>query len=259
MPRRSRRWIDDCCVHVTQRCQERRYLLRFKQDRRQYLRRLRQASERHAVSVLNYMVTGNHVHLLLHCTRSEDLSAAMQLLSGSAAQDYNRRKNRSGAFWSDRFRPTLLQNGRHLSRCFFYISLNMVRACAVEHPSEWVGGSHAELMGCVPDDGPIIHRDLLLHSLECVGADTFVEWYVRTVEEAAGSWAKQRQAHWSEAAAVGSREWVAKVAERFPSPRRRVECVPEETAPESNLAEAPGTYVLRMGTRLREGLLGAME
>ena len=61
MPRRSRRWMDECCVHITQRCQERRYLLRFKQDRRQYLRRLRQASERYAVSVLNYMLTSNHV------------------------------------------------------------------------------------------------------------------------------------------------------------------------------------------------------
>ena len=140
-----------------------------------------------------------------------------------------------------------------------HLSLNMIRAGAVETASEWVGGSHAELMGTVPDDGPIIDRDLLLHSLGCIDADAFADWYSRTMDEAAASWARQRQAHWSEAAAVGTRDWVAKVAERFPSPRRRVEYVPDDSASERELAEDHGTYILRMGTRLREGLLGGMQ
>jgi REP element-mobilizing transposase RayT len=93
--------------HVTQRCQERRYLLRFKKDRRQYLRRLREATDRHAVSVLNYMVTSNHVHLLLAADKAAHVSAVMQYVSGSIAQDYNRRKERQGSFWSGRYRPTL--------------------------------------------------------------------------------------------------------------------------------------------------------
>jgi hypothetical protein len=31
-----------------------------------------------------------------------------------------------GAFWSDRYHPTLIQNGAHLGRCLFYIDMNMV-------------------------------------------------------------------------------------------------------------------------------------
>ncbi|MFW5803161.1 MAG: transposase, partial [Verrucomicrobiota bacterium] len=110
MPRRSVSWIKTrCCYHVTQRCQERRYLLRFKKDRRQYLRRLREATDRHAVSVLNYMVTSNHVHLLLAADKAAHVSTVMQYVSGSIAQDYNRRKERQGSFWSGRYRPTLIK------------------------------------------------------------------------------------------------------------------------------------------------------
>lgn len=65
----------------------------------------------------------------------------MQFLSGTAAQDYNRRTGREGAIWSSRHRPTLIEPGLHLSRCFFYIDLNMVRAGVVSRPVEWVGGS----------------------------------------------------------------------------------------------------------------------
>ena len=54
MPRRSVSRVDaPCCYQVTHRCQERRFLLRFKRDRRQYLARLREAAGTYWVSILN--------------------------------------------------------------------------------------------------------------------------------------------------------------------------------------------------------------
>ena len=99
--------LSDCCIHVTQRCQEGRYLLRFKQDRRNYIRRLREGLERTSVDLLDYVVTSNHVHLLLWTEDGESVSKAMQYIQGTMGRDYNRRKKRRGAFWSDRFHPTL--------------------------------------------------------------------------------------------------------------------------------------------------------
>ena len=60
---------EPACYHITHRCQERRFLLKFALDRRNYLRRLRQMAETYPVSVLDYMVTCNHVHLLLWARR----------------------------------------------------------------------------------------------------------------------------------------------------------------------------------------------
>jgi len=138
--------IEQCCVHVTHRCQERRFLLRFANDRRQYRLRLFEAAQRFPlVKILDYVITSNHVHLLAWVRRMQDLSEMMHWLQGVAAQDANRRKKREGCFWRGRFHPTLVQTGRHLSRCLFYLDMNMVRAGVVDHPSDWAFGGAADL------------------------------------------------------------------------------------------------------------------
>jgi len=38
----------------------------------------------------------------------------MQLIAGWTAQEYNRRKNRHGAFWEDRCHATAIQADDHL-------------------------------------------------------------------------------------------------------------------------------------------------
>ena len=48
-----------------------------------------------------------------------------------------KRKIRKGAFWEDRYHATAIESDRHLIQCIVYIDLNMVRAEAVRHPSEW--------------------------------------------------------------------------------------------------------------------------
>jgi len=54
--------IRDCCVHVTHRCHQRRFLLDTDIDRKQYVKRLWEASRQfRTVRVLDYVVTCNHV------------------------------------------------------------------------------------------------------------------------------------------------------------------------------------------------------
>jgi putative transposase len=52
------------------------------------------------LSILNYMVTSNHVHLLVVDTgKREVIPKSMQLVAGRTGQEYNQRKNRKGAYW----------------------------------------------------------------------------------------------------------------------------------------------------------------
>jgi len=233
--------------------------LRFKKDRRQYLRRLREATDRHAVSILNYMVTSNHIHLLLAADKAAHVSAVMQYVSGSIAQDYNRRKERQGSFWSGRYRPTLIQPGHHLSRCFFYISMNMVRARAVAHPSQWVGGSHAELLN--QHDGgnePIIDRPTLVKLMGCGSWELFRDWYGRTLEQQCCRNSHPRQPLWTEAAAVGDEVWIEDLAGALPRSWRRIEYVPSSEDLIGGIGEDQGTYVMHVSKRRREGLLALL-
>jgi len=98
MPRAHRYFLPNHVWHLTHRCHEKAFLLRFARDRERYLHWLFEAKKRFSLRVLNYMVTSNHVHLLMGDTGESVISRSMQLAAGRTAQDYNRRKGREGAF-----------------------------------------------------------------------------------------------------------------------------------------------------------------
>lgn len=49
----------------------------------------------------------------------------------------NKRHNRKGFFWSDRFKSVLVEDGDTLINCLAYVELNPVRAGIVERPEEY--------------------------------------------------------------------------------------------------------------------------
>jgi REP-associated tyrosine transposase len=97
-------------------------------DRRRYLYWVFEAKKRFGLYVLDYIVTSNHVHLLVKDTGSNVIAESMQLIAGRTAQEYNQRKGKQGAFWEDRYHATAIEADEHLHRCLVYVDLNMVRA-----------------------------------------------------------------------------------------------------------------------------------
>ena len=71
--------------------------------------------------MLNFMVTSNHVHLLVKDTGPNVIARSMQLIAGRTAQEYNERKRRQGAFWEDRYPATAVEADEHLHRCLVYV------------------------------------------------------------------------------------------------------------------------------------------
>ena len=61
-------------------------------DRRCYLHWLFEAKKRFGLSVLNYMITSNHVHLLIKDTGPNVIADSVQLIAGRTAQE--RKKGR---------------------------------------------------------------------------------------------------------------------------------------------------------------------
>jgi REP-associated tyrosine transposase len=146
MPRANRHFLPGHVWHITHRCHEKHFLLKFACDRRRYLRWIFEAKKRFGLSVLDYMVTGNIIHLLIKDTGCPNVIArSMQLIAGRTAQDYNQRKTRQGAFWEDRYHPTAIETDEHLHRCLVYIDLNMVRAVVVDHPVKWEHSGYHEI------------------------------------------------------------------------------------------------------------------
>ena len=68
MPRANRHFLPGYLWHLTHRCHYKTFLLKFARDRRRYLRWLFEAKQRFGLSVPNYRVTSNHIHLLVKDT-----------------------------------------------------------------------------------------------------------------------------------------------------------------------------------------------
>lgn len=210
MPRANRYFLPNHVWHLTHRCHERAFLLKFARDRERYLRWLFEAKKRFGLCVLNYMVTSNHIHLLVKDTGAGVIARSMQLIAGRAAQEYNRRKGRQGAFWEDRYHATAIEADGHLHRCLVYVDLNMVRAGVVEHPAQWVHSGYREIQE-PPEHYAVI--DLAAVSALCGFTEVahFQRAHRQWVEAALTCEIAARDDRWSEAIAVGSRACVERV------------------------------------------------
>ena len=147
MPRATRYLEDGYLYHLTHRCANGEFFLRFAKERNTYREWLRVGCTRHQVPVLGYAITSNHTHVVAEVRDRFALADMMKLASQSVAQTGNRRKGREGSVWEHPYQCTRIQSGAHLLNCLQYVDLNMVRAGKVEHPSQWRWCGFDELTG----------------------------------------------------------------------------------------------------------------
>jgi putative transposase len=213
MARAHRHFIPGQVWHLTHRCHKREFLLKFARDRERWLQWLYKTRRRYGLTVLNYCVTSNHVHLLVYDgTGGNGVAQSIQLLAGRTGQEYNQRKCRKGAFWEDRYHATAIEDGEHLLRCVVYIDLNMVRAGVVAHPREWPHGGYREIQAP--------RRRYVLIDYEALGRLAGFDDFAR-FQEAHRHWAEAalaeqgngREAGWTESVAVGREDFVRRIGQ----------------------------------------------
>ena len=210
MPRANRYILPGYIYHLTHRCHDRKFLLKFAKDRDGYRRRLREAVRKHGLSLLSYNITSNHVHLIVFSDYVEQIAQVMQSAAGEFARDYNRRKKRRGAFWEGRYHATIVDSGEYLWECLKYVELNMVRCGVVQHPCEWEWSGYRELMGqrrrnCLLD----VNKFLQL--LGNPSLEEFREHFEDALVEMIAKDQAKRQDQWTASLAVGSQEFIAEV------------------------------------------------
>jgi len=211
MARAKRHYIPGYIWHITHRCHKREFLLKFSKDRHRYLQWLYQARKRYGLTILNYMVTSNHVHLLVVDDGDRDvIPSSMQLVAGRTGQEYNQRKDRKGAYWEDRYHATAVESGDHLARCMVYIDTNMVRAGVVSHPSMWSFCGYNEIQE-PRRKNVLIDYERLQGLLGAGSYDQLTSRYKGWVEEYCGDGEKARKEEWTGSIAVGNRPFVEQV------------------------------------------------
>jgi putative transposase len=211
MPRACRTFQPGLVWHLTHRCHNKAFLLKFERDRRRWQQWLFQARKRYGLSVLNYIATSNHIHLLVRDTGGGAIARSMQLTAGRVAQEYNRRKSRQGAFWEDRYSATAVATDKHLIQCLVYIDLNMVRAGAVGHPSQWAVSGYHDLQS-PPLRYRIIDYVALCQLTDLSGMNALSVRHREWVDDALSRGPLAREPKWTEEPAVGPDDFVSEIA-----------------------------------------------
>jgi REP element-mobilizing transposase RayT len=132
---------------------------------------IRRYSALYFVEVLGFCIMGNHFHLLVKIfpeyeftdediknryegyygddrafaygqisslrEKLSNLSEFIREIKVGFARYYNRRHNRRGYFWGDRFKSVIVEKGETLINCLAYIDLNPLRAGLVDRPEEY--------------------------------------------------------------------------------------------------------------------------
>lgn len=210
MARANRHFVPGYIWHLTHRCHKREFLLKFSKDRNRWIELLFEAKKRYQLSILDFIVTSNHTHLIVSdSTGTNAIPRTIQFVAGRLGQEYNRRKNRKGAFWEDRYHATAIESGDHLWRCLVYIDLNMVRAGVVSHPSEWKWGGFHEIRN-PKTRYRLIDHDMLKRFLNIEKQDELVKTHQGWIDSQLSA-KPTRQKHYSKSIAVGNKAFVERI------------------------------------------------
>jgi REP element-mobilizing transposase RayT len=132
---------------------------------------IKRYSSLYFVEILGFCLMGNHFHLLVKTLpeykftdqdinkryvgfygddrvftdglipslrmKLSNLSEFVREIKVGFARYYNRRNNRRGYFWGDRFKSVIVEKGETLINCLAYIDLNPLRAGIVKRPDEY--------------------------------------------------------------------------------------------------------------------------
>jgi len=200
MARLNRSTVAEFPHHVTQRGNGRRLVFLDDQDRRIFLRRLKEACERYDLQILSYCLMDNHFHLIPVPNEASALSSAMHALLGPYAMYFNHKHGITGHLWQGRFYSCVLDEP-HLWEAIRYVELNPVRAGLVRKAEDYPWSSAQSHCG--------LRQDALLEPIH-VPANLITDWSLWLAEECenAGEQLKRIRQHTNTGRPCGSDAFI---------------------------------------------------
>ena len=184
MPRQPRRIAVGYPHHVTQRGNNREPVFLDNSDYLKYLSLLTEYSEKYELDIWSYCLMPNHVHFLVVPHTVEGLSRGIGTTNMLYTQYFNKRYQRSGRIWQNRFFSCIVSNNDYLWNVTRYIENNPVKSglaeCAWEY--EWTSakahcyGETDEILngpGWLQDEMKQVYREYLN------GTDRLIEEQIR--------------------------------------------------------------------------------
>ncbi len=126
MPRKPRVHYNGALFHVICRGNNRDWILSTDDDKRRYLELLTHYKQRYDFKLYAWVIMSNHIHMLIE-TGDVPLSKIMQGLQQSYTQWYNRKNDRKGHVFEQRYKALQCNKDSYLLNLMRYIHQNPVR------------------------------------------------------------------------------------------------------------------------------------
>ena len=113
--------------HVMVQGHNKEYIFKKDKIKKKYLKLMKENEKE--IEILAYCIMGNHVHMLIHTSKIDDMSKFMHKVNSEYAMYYNYiEKGRVGSVYRDRYKSEPIYDERYFFKCINYIHENPVKA-----------------------------------------------------------------------------------------------------------------------------------
>lgn len=141
MGRVQREYSSTGCYHIMLRGNERKKIFLNEDDRERFLETLLKKKKETELAVYAYCLMDNHVHLVLQDDQNK-ISTIMKGIATSYAMFFNKKYNRVGHVFQDRFKSESVEDERYLMAVIRYVHNNPVKAEMVEKLDQYKWSSY---------------------------------------------------------------------------------------------------------------------
>lgn len=137
MPRYPRNSIQTPYLHVMTQGIEKSYIFVKEEDIKYYIKIMYELKEEYNIKIIAYCIMNNHAHILVKINNIDNLSRYMQRLNTKYGKYFNKKYDRVGFVFRNRYKSEGIYSEEHLYNCIKYIYDNPVKAGICKDASEY--------------------------------------------------------------------------------------------------------------------------
>lgn len=141
MPRKARQKSESGIYHIIMRGINRQIIFHEDDDYHKFLQALKHYKEISDYQIYAYCLMNNHIHLLIK-VESEPLAQIMRRICGKFVYWYNKKYDRAGYLFQDRFKSEPVEDDSYLLTVIRYIHQNPLKAGFVEKTEQYPWSSY---------------------------------------------------------------------------------------------------------------------
>jgi putative transposase len=133
MSNKKRRCEPNLTYHTYSRCADKSTMMKSDHMKNLMLTVIVMAQERYSFDLISYVIMDNHFHFIIRTVENgAPISRIMQFIKAQFAKRYNKKMNKTGPFWNERYGDTIIEEQEFPEEAFnninSYIINNPVKA-----------------------------------------------------------------------------------------------------------------------------------